>query len=55
MDTLTVPELVPHPALQPLAEVVDPSKEIQNVPGSGEQESGPPGPDFEGCRAKAEG
>ena len=55
LDTLRVPKLVPHPALQPGAAVVDPSKKNEGFPGSGGLESGPPGPDFEGFRAKAEG
>ena len=56
LDTLRVPKLVPHPALQPGAEVVDLSrKENEGFPGSGGLESGPPGPDFEGFRARAEG
>ncbi len=55
LDTLRVPELVPHPALQPGAEVVDPLKENQGFHGSGGLESGTPGPGFEGFRAEVEG
>ena len=55
LDTLRVPNLVPHPALQPGTEVVDPLRENEGFPGPGELESGPPGPDSEGFRAKAEG
>ncbi len=36
MDTLRVPKLVPHPALQPVAEIADPSKGKAKVfPGPG--------------------
>ncbi len=55
MDTQRVPKLVPNPAFQPGTEVVDPSKRNEGFPGPGGLESGPPGPDFEGFRAKAEG
>ena len=48
-------QLVPHPALQPGAEVVDLSKGNLNFSGSGEQESGPPGPDSEGCGPRPRG
>ncbi len=55
MDTLRVPKLVPHPALQPGAEIVEHANEKQRFPRSGGLDSGPPGPDVEGFRAKAEG
>ncbi len=42
-------------AALPGAEVVDPCKGNEGFHGSGGLESGPPGPDFEGFRAKAEG
>jgi hypothetical protein len=35
LDTLRVPKLVPHPALQPGTEVIDPLKENEGFPGSG--------------------
>ncbi len=50
-----MPKLVPHPALQPGAEIGDHSKVNLRFPGSGGLESGSPGPDFEGFRAEAEG
>ena len=52
LDTLRVPKLVPHQALQLGADIVDPSRKIKTFPGPGSQL---PGADFKGLRAKAEG
>ena len=55
LDTLKVPKLVPHPALQPGAEVVDPSRGKRRFLRVRGLESGPPGPDFEGFPGQGRG
>ena len=37
LDTLRVPKLVPHQALQLGADIVDPSRKIKTFPGPGSQ------------------
>jgi hypothetical protein len=56
LDTLRVPKLVPHPALQPGAEIVgDPSKGKRRFPRVRRAGIRPSGTEFRGFRAKAEG
>ncbi len=57
LDTLRVPKLVPHPALQPGAEVVDPSKVKRRFPRARRAGIRPSGAGFRwvsGPRPKAE-
>ena len=48
LDTLRVPKLVPHPALQPGAEVVDPSKGKRRFPRARRARIRPSGDGFRG-------